>query len=48
MVEREVVENNPNVQFEDISELEGAKSILKEAILLFLLMSNFFRGIHHL
>ena len=45
MVEREVVENNPNVKFEDIAELEGAKSTLKEAVLLPLLMPDFFRGI---
>ena len=45
MVEREVMERNPNVKFEDIAELEGAKNTLKEAVLLPLLMPDFFRGI---
>ena len=45
MVEREVMEKNPNVKFEDIAELEGAKNTLKEAVLLPLLMPDFFRGI---
>jgi len=45
MIEREVVENNPNVHFDDIAELEGAKGTLKEAVLLPLLMPDFFRGI---
>ena len=45
MVEREVMEKNPNVKFEDIAELEGAKNTLKEAVLLPLLMPDFFRGL---
>ena len=45
MVEREVMDKNPNVKFEDIAELEGAKNTLKEAVLLPLLMPDFFRGI---
>ena len=45
MVEREVMEKNPNVKFEDLAELEGAKNTLKEAVLLPLLMPDFFRGI---
>ena len=45
MVEREVMEKNPNVKFEDIAELEGAKNTLKEAVLLPLLMPDFFRGV---
>ena len=45
MVEREVMEKNPNVKFDDIAELEGAKSTLKEAVLLPLLMPDYFRGI---
>ena len=45
MVEREVLEKNPNTKFEDIAELEGAKNTLKEAVLLPLLMPDFFRGI---
>ena len=45
MIEKEVVENNPNVKFEDIAELESAKRTLQEAVLLPLLMPDFFRGI---
>ena len=43
MVEREMMERSPNVKFDDIAELEGAKNTLKEAVLLPLLMPDFFR-----
>ena len=45
MVEREVMIRRPNVEFDDIAELEGPKNILKEAVLLPLLMPDFFRGV---
>ena len=45
MIEREVVETNPNIKFDDIAELDAAKATLKEAVLLPLLMPDFFRGI---
>ena len=45
MLEKEVVETNPNVKFEDIAELELAKNVLKEAVLLPLLLPDFFKGI---
>ena len=45
MVEREVVEMNPNVSFEDIAELESAKRALTEAVVLPLLMPDFFVGL---
>lgn len=45
MIEREVVESTPNVKFEDIAELEAAKRTLQEAVLLPLLMPDFFKGI---
>jgi katanin p60 ATPase-containing subunit A1 len=45
MLEKEVVDTNPNVRFEDIAELDQAKNILKEAVLLPLLMPDFFKGI---
>ena len=45
MVEREVVEMNPNVNFEDIAELESAKRALTEAVVLPLLMPDFFVGL---
>ena len=45
MVEREVVEMNPNVNFDDIAELESAKRALTEAVVLPLLMPDFFVGL---
>ncbi len=43
MLERDVVDTNPNVKFEDIAELDQAKNVLKEAVLLPLLMPEFFK-----
>ena len=45
MVERDVVEMNPNVNFDDIAELESAKRALTEAVVLPLLMPDFFIGL---
>ncbi|KRX00955.1 P-loop containing nucleoside triphosphate hydrolase [Pseudocohnilembus persalinus] len=45
MLEKEIVDKNPSVKFEDIAELETAKDILQEAVLLPLLMPKFFTGI---
>lgn len=45
MLERDVVSKNPNVQFDDIAELEDAKRVLQEAVVLPLLMPDYFRGI---
>ena len=45
MVEREVVEMNPNVNFDDIAELDSAKRALTEAVVLPLLMPDFFVGL---
>ena len=45
MVEREVVDMNPNVSFDDIAELDTAKRALTEAVVLPLLMPDFFIGI---
>ena len=45
MVEREVVDLNPNVSFDDIAELETAKRALTEAVVLPLLMPDFFVGL---
>ena len=47
MVEREVVDMNPNVSFDDIAELETAKRALTEAVVLPLLMPDFFVGLRH-
>lgn len=45
MLERDVVSKNPNVHFDDIAELEDAKRVLQEAVVLPLLMPDYFRGI---
>ncbi len=45
MLEREVVDTNPCVSFDDIAELDNAKMILKEAVLFPLLMPDYFKGI---
>lgn len=45
MLEREVIDFNPNVTFDDIAELETAKALLQEAVLLPLKMPQFFTGI---
>lgn len=42
MLERDVIELNPNVGFDDIAELKEAKTALKEAILLPILMPGVF------
>jgi len=45
MLERDVVDKNPNVSFDDIAELDEAKKILQEAVLLPILMPQYFKGI---
>jgi len=42
MLERDVIDKKPNVTFDDIAELNTAKTALKEAILLPLLMPSVF------
>lgn len=42
MLERDVIDKKPNVTFDDIAELSAAKTALKEAILLPLLMPSVF------
>ena len=42
MLEKDVVESNPNVKFEDIASLEDAKQTLQEAVLLPLLCPELF------
>ena len=44
-LERDVVEKNPNVNFDDIADLDEAKRLLQEAVLLPILMPDFFKGI---
>ena len=45
MLEREIVESNPNIHFSDIADLESVKNTLQEAVFLPLLIPNFFKGI---
>ena len=45
MLEREVVDTNPRVSFSDIAELDGAKKTLQEAVLLPLVIPDYFKGI---
>lgn len=45
MLEREVVDFSPNITFDDIAELQKAKDVLEEAVLLPLAMPHLFKGI---
>jgi katanin p60 ATPase-containing subunit A1 len=45
MIERDVLDKNPQVKFEDIADLEDAKKLLKEAVLLPILLPEYFTGI---
>lgn len=45
MMEREVIDKSPNVSFDDIADLEDTKKLLQEAVLLPILMPEYFKGI---
>ncbi|VEL09734.1 unnamed protein product [Protopolystoma xenopodis] len=45
LLERDIVQRNLNVRWDDIAELEDAKRLLKEAVVLPLVLPNFFKGI---
>jgi katanin p60 ATPase-containing subunit A1 len=45
MLERDVIDKNPNVKFDDIAELDESKKTLQEAVLLPLYLPNYFKGI---
>lgn len=45
MLEREVVDKSPNVHFDDIADLDDTKKLLQEAVLLPILMPEYFKGI---
>lgn len=45
MLERDVLDKNPQVSFDDIADLDETKKLLQEAVLLPILMPNFFKGI---
>ncbi|MCJ8740402.1 hypothetical protein PDJAM_G00058620 [Pangasius djambal] len=44
-LERDIVSRNPNVHWNDIADLEDAKKLLREAVVLPMWMPDFFRGI---
>lgn len=45
MLERDIVQKNPNIRWDDIADLKEAKRLLEEAVVLPLWMPDFFRGI---
>lgn len=45
MLEKEVVDKNPNITFEDIAALDDAKKVIQETALLPLMMPDYFKGI---
>ena len=45
MLERDLLDKNPRVNFEDIADLSETKKLLQEAVLLPILMPEYFRGI---
>ena len=45
ILERDIVQRNPMVYFNDIANLAQAKNLLQEAIVLPLLLPNYFKGI---
>lgn len=44
-LERDIVQRNPNVSWESVAGLEEPKKLLKEAVILPLIMPDFFKGI---
>lgn len=45
MLEKEVIDKNPNVSFDDIAALDDAKQVIQETVLLPLMMPEYFTGI---
>lgn len=45
MLERDVLDKNPQVNFDDIADLDDTKKLLQEAVLLPILMPEYFKGI---
>lgn len=45
MIERDIVDFNANVRWDDIAELQEAKRLLEEAVVLPLWMPDYFKGI---
>lgn len=45
MLERDILQKHPNVRWDDIADLEEAKRLLEEAVVLPMWMPDFFKGI---
>ncbi|GFX25827.1 katanin p60 ATPase-containing subunit A1 [Trichonephila clavipes] len=45
MLERDILQKNPSVRWDDIADLEEAKKLLEEAVVLPMWMPDFFKGI---
>lgn len=45
MLERDILQKNPSVRWDDIADLEAAKKLLEEAVVLPMWMPDFFKGI---
>ena len=44
MLERDIVQKNPGIRWDDIADLAEAKKLLEEAVVLPMLMPDFFKG----
>lgn len=44
ILERDILQKNPNVKWDDIADLDDAKNLLNEAVELPMLMPDFFTG----
>lgn len=45
MLERDILQKDPNIRWDDIADLEEAKKLLEEAVVLPMWMPDFFKGI---
>lgn len=45
MLERDILQKNPNIRWDDIADLSEAKRLLEEAVVLPMWMPDYFKGI---